>query len=66
MSGECDTCHEHCLDCTCNLSRCPECKEIIYRNDSTCMRCLLMETKNLLIKTQKHISELQNEKIEER
>lgn len=46
MSGECDKCGEHGLDCMCNYRLCQVCEIVIYRRDGTCMNCLIKEARD--------------------
>lgn len=58
MSGECELCGEHCLDCQCNL--CPAAKHIIQQNiQETQIRiCIEMLQKvGLLDEFQKFVQE---------
>ena len=58
MSGECDQCGEHTLDCICNEKKCPICKQWIYRADNICMTCLIQESRDLIKKTKEHLRRL--------
>lgn len=48
MSGECDECGNHSLDCDCPYTTCSECKGIIFKGDKICIGCLLAQTKKLI------------------
>jgi hypothetical protein len=48
MSGRCQRCGEHCLDCTCMYVRCFKCNGILLKSEKVCVGCLINETKELL------------------
>lgn len=48
MSGECDSCGEHTLDCMCKYEKFKKCNAAIYREDKLCLKCLINELKELL------------------
>lgn len=63
MSGECERCQEHCLDCICSYPRCHKCHRPIYRHDGTCMNCLIEESRELILRTDLLLKKLCEGKI---
>lgn len=55
MSGECDKCGEHTLDCMCRYPKCEVFLHPIYRYDSTCINCLVNSSKDLLKIVDEHL-----------
>lgn len=53
MSGECEKCGNHILECECPYTRCSECKGIFFKDDKFCINCLLEESRALI----KHVDE---------
>ncbi len=53
MSGECEKCGNHTLECDCTYSRCQKCNHVTLRDDKFCIHCLLEESRSLI----KHVDE---------
>ncbi len=58
MSGECNKCGEHCLDCICNNQKCQNCRSIMYRYDQNCIRCLIEESRDLIERKKQFLEKL--------
>ena len=61
MSGECEICGEHTLDCVCKYDKCKKCGNIIYSNDKTCTKCLIRECLKTIIENDELIKKLERE-----
>ena len=60
MSGECEKCGEHTLDCICKYDLCKKCGMVVYRIDKFFMNCLKEKAKRL-VKLMENKDEKENE-----
>lgn len=57
---ECDKCAEHYLDCLCSYPICTICGAVVYRHDKLCTKCLIKESRDQIIKTDRLLKEIKS------
>lgn len=48
MSGECEMCGNHTLECDCNYEMCEKCNSVKIRGDNFCISCLINQSRELI------------------
>jgi hypothetical protein len=48
MSGECEMCGNHTLECDCSYEMCEKCNSIKIRGDNFCIACLINQSRELI------------------
>lgn len=63
MSGECEKCGDHALECECHYPKCTTCGSVLYRDDQWCTKCAIDDAIVLIEKSNKLLFEIRNDEF---